>query len=149
MTLSKPVSVPKAAFAFCRWGVAALIWAALAWRLKPLLVLVFALLALSAILKVGRAPMIMLYTWTFHRLIKSRDEVLDENAMRFAHTIGSVFALACVILLYFVNERLGWMATALFAIIKTISAFGFCPASKLFQCMSEGGCCALTRKNGC
>ena len=29
--------------------------------------------------------------------------------------------------------------------VETISAVGFSPASKLFVCMRNGGCCALTR----
>ena len=149
MMPAKPVSVSKGAFAFCRYGVAALIWAALIFRLKPLIVLAFVILAFSAILKVRRAPMIMLYSLTLGKLIRSGEEILDENAMRFAHTIGAVFALVCAVLLYFAPPGYGWAAVLVFAVIKTISAFGFCPASKLFECLSEGGCCAFTRKNGC
>jgi hypothetical protein len=32
-----------------------------------------------------------------------------------------------------------------FCLLKTITAAGYCPASKLFVCMKNGGCCALTR----
>jgi hypothetical protein len=36
---------------------------------------------------------------------------------------------------------------AAFGVLKTVSALGFCPASKLYGCViKEGGCCALTGK---
>jgi hypothetical protein len=75
----KPVAVPKAAFAFCRYSVAILVWLSWIFRIKILLVLVFIILLWSAILKVGRAPMILIYKYTINRVVKSADEILDEN----------------------------------------------------------------------
>ena len=142
----KPVSVSTAAFAFCRYVIAILIWLAFILRVKWVVVLVFLILVFSAILKIGKAPMILLYSYTINKLIPSKSEILDEKAMRFAHILGSILALLCIIFLYFINEKIGWVIVFAFAILKTISAFGFCPASKLYSCVMSGGCCALTKR---
>lgn len=149
LNLVKPVSVPSAAFAFCRYTLALLVWATLLLHYRPLMFLVFILFSLSAILKVRRAPLILLYSYTVNKIFKSPDEVLNEPAMRFAHIMGAAFSLVCIGLLYFAPPVAGWSAVLVFAIMKSISAFGFCPASKLYECVSGGGCCAFTRKHGC
>jgi hypothetical protein len=64
--------------------------------------------------------------------------------MRFAHASGALMALA-VIFTLLAAPGAGWPCLAVFCVIKTIAAFGFCPASKLFVCMRNGGCCALTK----
>ncbi|NTU98922.1 DUF4395 domain-containing protein [Candidatus Falkowbacteria bacterium] len=142
----KPVSVPKAAFVFCRLSLAALIWAALLLHSKQILLFVFIVFLLSAVLKVKRAPMVLLYSCTINRLIKSKDEVLNEHAMAFAHIMGSTFSFICLFLLYFVNEKAGWVAVFVFALLKSISAFGFCPAAKLYECSTNDSCCAFAKK---
>jgi hypothetical protein len=146
MRTYKPVSVSKAAFAFCRYMIAILIWLALIFRLKWLVVFVFLILAASAIMKIGKAPMILVYSFTINKIFTSKSEMLDEKAMRFAHTLGSIIALVCIFLLYFINEQIGWATVFVFALLKTISALGFCPASKLYSCAMSGGCCALTKR---
>ncbi len=149
MNTIKPVSVPSAAFAFCRYTLALLIWTSLFLRSRPLMIAVFVLFSLSALLKVRRAPLILLYSYTVNKIFRSRDEVLNESAMRFAHSSGAVFSLICLLLLYFAPAGAGWACVLVFAVIKTISALGFCPAAKLYECVSGGGCCALTKKHGC
>lgn len=147
MIPSKPVSVLKHAFIFCRYSVAVLIWLAFFMKLKWLMVLVFALLLISALLRVQRAPMILLYSYTVNKLIRSEHyETLNENAMRFAHAMGSLLSLGCVLALYFLNDRIGWALVFSLAILKTISALGFCPASKLFDCATSGSCCSFLKK---
>jgi len=141
----KPVVVPAHAFVFCRYSVAILIWCAWLLRSVWLLAAVALILALSALLKVGRAPMIVLYSQTIGRLVKSPDEVLEENAMRFAHTLGTTFALLCLGSIW-VDAIFGWRLTVLFAVLKTVSALGFCPASKLFTCATNTTCCPVTKK---
>lgn len=145
MTKYKPVTISKAAFAFCRLGLTCLVWISLVFHSKPVMPVVFAVLLLSAILKVQRAPMIVLYDRTFGRMISSQEEIVNEYAMRFAHIMGSVFSLACIILLYFVDEKIGWAAVFLFALLKSVSAFGFCPATKLYECSASGSCCAFAK----
>ena len=141
----KPVAVPAHAFVFCRYSIAGLIW--LAWGLHSVGVLAVAgvLLAWSALAKVGRAPLILLYTHTLLHLRSSPEEVLDETAMRFAHTMGTALAGACLGAIA-LSPRIGWRLTVLFALLKTISALGFCPASKLFTCATNTTCCPLTKR---
>lgn len=148
LNIVKPVSVPSAAFAFCRYTLALLVWATLLLHYRPLMFLVFILFSLSAILKVRRAPLILLYAYTVNKIFRSQDEVLNEPAMRFAHLMGAAFSLVCIGLLYFAPPVAGWSAVLVFAIMKSISAFGFCPASKLYECVSGGGCCAFAKKHG-
>jgi hypothetical protein len=141
----KPVIVPKHAFAFCRYSLAILIWLAYALHSVGCLAAAAAVLGLSAILKVGRAPLILLYAKTGLRLHASPTEVLDETAMRFAHGLGTAFALACLVAIG-LNPRFGWRLTLVFALLKTVSALGFCPASKLFTCATNTTCCPLTKR---
>jgi hypothetical protein len=139
------VTVPKAAFFFCRYTIAVLAWAAWALKLKVLMVLVLAILALSAWLTIRRAPLILLYTHTLHRWFPSAGEELSVSSMRFAHALGTVLAAICLAVL-FVNEPLGWGVTMLFCVIKTVSALGLCPAYKLHRCMVGGACCAFLKR---
>lgn len=139
------VTVQRNAFVFCRYSVAALIWLALILQSVQVLVLVFLILALSALLKVHRAPMVWLWTNTLGRVFSSAEVVLDVRAMRFAHTLGAVLA-AVSISLTWRESPFGWWFVAGFALLKTTSALGFCPAYKLWGCATAGGCCALTQK---
>ena len=126
--------------------MAIIVWCALIFKIKWLVVLSFVILALSAILTIKHAPMIVLWRYTLGRIFNSKTEILNVKAMRFAHGAGTILSAICVYLLYFGNEYAGWILVGFFAILKTISAFGFCPASKLYVCMSNGGCCAFSRK---
>ncbi len=143
----KPVSVPKAAFAFCRYSIAVLIWLSLIFHLKIILIFVLTIFVLSAILKVQKSPMVLFYSYTINKIIKSSDEILNEHAMRFAHIMGSIFSVICLFLLYFVSDQVGWVAVFIFALLKSISAFGFCPASKLYECATNDSCCVFIKKH--
>ena len=145
MNATRLVSVSSAGFFFCRVGLAVLLWGAFFFREKWLVAVVFLAMFFSFLLKVGRAPMIRLYDFTVGKIVPSKKVVLNEWAMRFAHGLGSGIGLVCVALLYGGMETAGWIATVLFASIKTISAFGFCPASKMYECISRGGCCSLSK----
>lgn len=144
------VSIKSAEFAFCRYGVALLVWLAIVLTSKEIVLAVFVILLLSAIMTVKYAPMILIWRYTFGQIIKSKDEVLNLKAMRFAHSIGTFLSGICLLFLYFGNPIIGWGFVWFLAIMKTISAFGFCPASKLYVCMLSGGCCALSgpKKHG-
>ena len=101
-------SVKSAEFAFCRYFVALLVWSAIIFSSKELVLAVFVILLLSAILTVKRAPMILIWRYTFGLLFKSKEEVLNVKAMRFAHSLGSIISGICVVLLYFGNPSVGW-----------------------------------------
>lgn len=140
------MTVQNNAYLFCRYSVAVLVWAALFLQSLWLLVASFVILALSAALKVRRAPMVWLYTQTLGRFIPSRDVILDVSAMRFAHTLGAVIALVAIALVSMESPG-AWYFVLAFAVLKTVSAVGFCPASKLYGCVVKGGgCCAITGK---
>jgi hypothetical protein len=140
------VTVQNNAFVFCRYSIAVLVWLALILQSMWLLVLAFVILGLSAWLKVPRAPMIWIWTNTLGRVIPSREVVLDVKAMRFAHTIGTAMA-AISIVLVFASVPGAWWFVGAFALLKTVSALGFCPASKLYGCVIKGGgCCAIAAK---
>lgn len=143
----KPVSVPKSAFTFCRYSIALLVWLSLFLQSKPIMILVFFILLFSAVLKVGRAPMILLYSYTINKIIKSKEEILNEQAMRFAHIFGSILSLVCLLFLYFINENVGWVMVFCFGLLKSISAIGFCPASKLYDCLNNDSCCVFLKKH--
>jgi len=146
MVKYKPVSVSKAAFIFCKSTIAVLLWIAFLFRIKWLIIVTFLLLALSAILKIKRAPLIVLYTYTVNKIFKSKDEVLDEYGMRFSHTFGATINLIALIFLYYINALIGWGIVFFLAIAKTAGALGFCTALKLYECMSKGGCCSFLKK---
>jgi len=146
MTKYKPVEISKNAFAFCRYGVAVLVWLALIFQVKWLIILAFLILAFSVILKVQKAPMIVFYNFLFSKVIKSKEEILNETAMRFAHATGTILSLICLLFLYFINAYVGWVLVFGFAILKTVSAFGVCPASKLYECMGNDTCCVFAKK---
>jgi hypothetical protein len=139
------VTIQNNAFVFCRYSVAVLVWLALTLHSIVLLGVVFLVLALSALLKVERAPMVWLYTNTVGRVVTSKDVILDVKAMRVAHTAGAVMA-AVALTLAAVHSPATWWFVAVFAALKTASALGFCPAYKIYGCAVKGGCCALTAK---
>lgn len=139
----KPVSVSKGGFAFCRYSLAVVLWVAFFFKIKHLITFSFIVLFLSYLLKVGRAPMILLYTYTVDKIFKSKKEFLDENSMRFAHLLASIFLFVILVFLYFINEKIGYGILFVFCIVKTLGAIGFCTASKLYNCMNSGGCCSF------
>jgi len=140
------VTVQNNAFVFCRYSIAILVWLALLLQSIWLLVAAFVLLGLSAWLKVPRAPMIWIWTNTLGRTVPSKEVVLDVKAMRFAHTIGAAMAAISIVLVYLRVPGAWWFVGA-FALLKAVSALGFCPASKLYGCVIKGGgCCAIAAK---
>lgn len=153
MMLCKPIVVPKGAFTFCKYGVSALLWVAWIWQVKALVIAAAVILALSAIFTVRNAPLVLLYRLTVERLFPSRDEILDEYGMRFAHTLGAVMAGVAAVLLYVeATTHSGWVFLLIFAGMKTLGALGFCAASKLYGCIARqgGACCGIfNRQQSC
>jgi hypothetical protein len=145
----KPVPVHKGSFAFCRYGLAALSWSAFFMQSRAVVIVAGALMLLSAILKVRRAPLIALFDATFEKLRPSPVELLDENAMRFAHTFGFVlFGIDAALLSFHATILAGWIFLVLISIAKTVGALGFCAASKMYTCATSGGgkCCAFWQR---
>ena len=132
--------IPRPAFAFCRISLTMLLWIAFGLHSVWLVSAVFFILALSVIFKVQRSPMIQLYQQTVLRLFPAKHfEYLDVPAMRFAHGMGAAMSLA-VVLAMLAAPQVGWYCLLALCVLKSIAALGFCPASKLFVCMRNGGC---------
>lgn len=144
--MNNQVQISNAAFIFCRYSVTLLIWLGFFLKMKELILLSFIILFLSFLLKIKKAPMIFFYTWSIDKIFPSKKILLNEKAMRFAHGLGSFFAALALLFLYFINLKIGWGIVFAFAIIKSISALGFCPAYKLFGCMTGGNCCVFNKK---
>lgn len=141
MVKYKPVTISKASFAFCRFSIAVLVWLAFLLNSKILLGIVCLIFLLSAILKVKNAPMIRLYDLTFQRFHNRVEVMVDENSIFFAHMVGLTMSLLCFVLVCTITSNLVWYVVLGFATLKTISALGFCPASKLYDCSINGNCC--------
>jgi hypothetical protein len=139
----RPVTITVGSFAFCRYTIAVLVWLSLLLQNKFFVVAAFVIMLLSMLLKVGRAPLIVLYRQTIDRIWPSAPVVVDEKGIRFAHTVGTVFSLLCIIVLYWGNPLAGWILTGVLAILKTSAALGFCSALKLYNCMAGGTCCRV------
>jgi hypothetical protein len=145
----KLVTVPHNAFNFCKWSVSIMLWVALFLRLPWLIAVVFIFLVLSALFKIQRAPLIWLYGQTIEKILPSKPEVLDENAMRFAHTLGAFLAI-CALGLLSINITAGWVFVFFYAIVKTAGVLGFCAAQKLYSCATNGNsktCCKILKRN--
>lgn len=141
MGLFHPATISKGSFAFCRITVASMLWLAVALRSVWLVGAVCILMLASAVLKVERAPLIVLYRLTVDRIRPSANTIVDQNGIFFSHVVGTVFGALCIFLLLAVSPVIGWIATAAFALLQTAAACGFCSALKLYTCMVSGNCC--------
>ena len=149
MTTYKPVPVHKRSFAFCRYSLAVLSWAALFLHSRNLVIALAVIMLLSAILKVQRAPMIVLWNFTGEKICDSPVELLDEHAMQFAHTFGFIlFAIDAALLSMHATLLGGWIFLGVIALAKTVGALGFCAASKMYTCATNSGgkCCSFWRR---
>ncbi len=120
---SKIVPVPSAAIRFCRYATAVALWIAYILRSKELAAAVAILLLLNALLGIRRAPLVALYTATAQRVWPSPIAQVDECALRFAHTIGTLAAAAGVALIYIPEQyTTGWLVLLALAVMKSIGA---------------------------
>jgi uncharacterized membrane protein YccC len=145
MIACKPVAVQRNAFHFCRSSLAIALWLALFLRLPWLVAACAVILGLSAALTVGRAPMVALYSETFGRVWSGGTEILDERAMRFAHSLGAAMCAICTVLIY-VWPRGGYAFLVTVATLKTAGALGFCSAVRLYGCVNSDTCCSWIGK---
>lgn len=144
----KPVEISVGSFGFCKYSVAFLLWIALILQSKVLVLVFFIIMVTSALLKVRNAPLVFLYSHTADKIIQSKQAILDENAVWFAHTVGAVVSGTALVFLYCLHPLTGWIVTGVLAILKTSGALGFCGAMKLYGCLNNpnGTCCRAGRK---
>jgi hypothetical protein len=128
--------------------MAILVWISFVLKSEIILAIVSTIFLLSALLKVRRAPMIRLYELLFQKIKRSSEILVDENAIFFAHSVALVMSLSTLSVVHWVHTSNAWYPVLAFAVLKTISAFGFCPASKLYDCTLNGNCCIKKTKNG-
>lgn len=143
--ICKPVPVPRGGFIFCRTSLAVVFWLAFVFRLPGLLAAAALILGLSALLGIRRAPLVWLWNSTLGRVVPSRIEYLDQNAMRFAHGLGFLLSAAATALLY-LQPPAGRVLLFVLCLAKTAGALGFCTAQKLYQCVSDDTCCTWLRR---
>jgi hypothetical protein len=143
MTNYKPVLISKASFAFCRYSVALMIWLSFFLKSRLLLAIVLLIFILNAVLKVKRAPLIRLYDVTIDRIKKAPEILVNEKSLFFAHTLAAILSFICLVMVSVVHNGRVWYAVLAFAVLKTVSAIGFCPASCLYDFMTGGGCCKM------
>lgn len=135
-------TVPKNAIRFCKLTIAGLIWCSFAFKDHVTLMIVLVLLMLSALLKISRAPLILFYAYTVERIFPGPAAEVNVSAMRFAHSLGTLLSLICLIALFTIPS-VGWWMVLGFAILKTISTIGFCPGEALYSCYRDGSCSIL------
>ena len=142
MASFKPVAISNAGFAFCRFTIASLLWLAVIFQNTMPIWAVLVLMLLSAILRVGRAPLILLWQYTVERFAPSRKVIVDENGLLFSHGVAVFFSALCLITIA-LTPLAGWVMTAAFALLQSVAACGFCSALKLYTCMTNGTCCRV------
>jgi hypothetical protein len=132
-------TISRNAFRFCKLSVAVMIWCSFAFREEILLMVVFLMLLFSALLKVTRAPLILLYSTTLERIFPGATLEVDEKALRFAHALGTFLSGMCLVFIY-AKPSVGWWMVLAFAILKTVSTLGFCPGEAIYSCYVNGTC---------
>ena len=151
MTKYQMATVPKKGFTFCRYTIALLLWITvilLFFNIKWMIFIPLGIMALSGILTVKRAPLIMLYKVLFDRKGKGETDVLNVNSIRFSHFVGSFFCIIIIIFLYILKiDIVAYIFLGILTILQTIAAFGYCSAQKLYECLVLGkNCCNLGKK---
>ncbi|MDR0476747.1 MAG: DUF4395 family protein [Desulfobulbaceae bacterium] len=138
-------TISKGSFAFCRIMIAGLLWLSIIFQIKYLVGVVFLIMLFSALLKVDKAPLILLYKYTVDRISPGEKIIVDEKGIYASHLAGTIFSVICLFLLYFANPTVAWGMTGLFTILQTSAACGFCSVLKLYNCMTDGNCCRVGR----
>jgi hypothetical protein len=142
----KPVMITKGSFAFCRYTIAIMVWLALLLQDIWFIAAVTLIMVLSAILKVQRAPLVWLYASTVDRVMPSAEEVVNEKGIYFAHCVAVFMGCLCMLLYLVAPAIVVWGVVGIFALLKTMAAFGKCSALKIYGCMANGTCCRVGKK---
>ncbi len=151
LTDIKMAVIPKKALAFCRWTICLLFWATAAlcfFGVRWFIFLPFAIMLLSGILTVRRAPLILLYIWLFDRERTGETDVVNVSSIRFSHFVGAAFCTAAVLSFYLLrNNTVGYVFVGILTVLQTAAACGYCSAQKLYECLVLGkNCCGLGKK---
>ena len=141
------VRVNKQSVAFCKYTIAGLLWLAVLADSIFLEYLVLAILLLSALVGVQRAPLVVLFDRTFARWVKGEEIYINRYSMRFAHFFGAGFCVVILITHYFLAPLVPLVLTVILALLQTIASFGYCSAQKLYECVvCNSNCCRVGKK---
>lgn len=142
----RPVVITEGSFAFCRYTIAILLWLGLVLQNIWFIVLVTIIMLLSAILRVRNAPLVWLYRKIVEPIKPSPEVVVDEKGIFFAHSVAVMMGGLSILFFLIAHPIFTWCFVGIFAILKTMAAFGKCSALKLYGCMSNGTCCRFGKK---
>lgn len=140
------VMISKNGFALCRFGVAGMVWYSVIDKTPYGLFAAFLILSISALLGVEKSPLIVL-AQSIEKLLNN-DSIkisLHRKGMRFAHTAGTLLS-GISLMIWFFFPFAGWLATICFAILKSVSAVGLCPAERLYRCATSDSCCTFVKR---
>jgi len=90
MAQFKPATISKGSFAFCRIVVAGLLWLSLILQIKWLVGIVFLIMLFSAVFKVEKAPLILVYKYTIDKIKPSSNIIVDEKGIFVSHLVGAI-----------------------------------------------------------
>lgn len=143
---STDVFISKTGFAVCRYGVAALVWYSVIDKTPYGLIAAFLILGISALFGVANSPLILL-TVAFEKILKKESPKvpLFRKGIRFAHIAGTTIGGIALFIWYFFPTA-GWIITICFALLKSVSAIGLCPAERLYRCVTSDSCCTFLKK---
>lgn len=143
----KMVKINRQSVAFCKYTIAALLWTAIIFQSPVPVFAVLALMAVSALTGVERAPLVVLYDRTFAKWLHANEEYINMYSMRFAHLVAVSFSIAILISYYFINPLIALILAVIQAVLQSIASFGYCSAQKLYECVvCNSNCCRIGRK---
>lgn len=141
------VRVKRQSVAFCKYMIAGLLWLAVISGSILLIYFVLAILLVSAFTGVQRAPLVILFNFTFAKWISTEEIYINRYSMRFAHYFGAGFCALILITHYFLAPLVPLVLTIMLAILQTIASFGYCSAQKLYECVvCNSNCCRVGKK---
>ncbi|MHB1453458.1 MAG: DUF4395 family protein [Saccharofermentanales bacterium] len=140
------VKVYRQSIVFCKYAIAGLLWIAIIFQSPIPVFLVLALMAVSALTGVERAPLVVLYDKTFAKWFTADEEYINMYSMRFAHLVAVSFSIAILISYYFLNPIAALILAIIQAVLQSIASFGYCSAQKLYECVvCNSNCCRVGR----
>lgn len=139
-----PIDIPNLAWLGCKITNAIALWTALILGMPLLILIPLATHGISAIFGPRYAPLLVILRGIDRLLPKkarTKNIVVDSHALRFAHSISAVFSTISLALIYASLATFGWIIVFCLAGFTTLGAFGFCTATKLYDCAVHGTCC--------
>lgn len=141
------VRTKKQSLSFCKYTIAGLLWLAVITDSISLVYLVFAILLVSALVGVQKAPLVVLFNLTFARWLKTEEVYINRYSMRFAHFFGAGFCVLILVTHYTLAPLVPLVLTGILAVLQTVASFGYCSAQKLYECVvCNSNCCRVGKK---